>query len=74
MHPLGKEAMPYQGEVGCACSHVQGAEGDPLRRGDLVEITPSHGCTTINLHDAYYVTRDDVVEAVWPIAARGRIR
>ena len=50
------------------------AEGHPLRRGDLVEITPSHGCTTINLHDAYYVTRDDVVEAVWPIAARGRIR
>jgi D-serine deaminase-like pyridoxal phosphate-dependent protein len=48
--------------------------GEPLRRGDLVEIVPAHGCTTINLHDAYHVTRDDVLEAVWPIAARGRIR
>jgi len=48
--------------------------GAPLRRGDMVELIPSHGCTTINLHDAYFVTRDDIVEAVWPIAARGAIR
>ena len=47
--------------------------GAPLRRGDLVEIAPSHGCTTINLHDAYTVTRAGVVEAVWPIAARGKV-
>ncbi|MGI5915100.1 MAG: DSD1 family PLP-dependent enzyme [Anaerolineae bacterium] len=48
--------------------------GGPLRRGDLVEIVPSHGCTTINLHDAYHVTRNDVLEAVWPIEGRGRVR
>jgi len=48
--------------------------GAPLKPGDLVEIVPSHGCTTINLHDAFMVTRNDVVEAVWPIAARGCIR
>lgn len=48
--------------------------GEPLRRGDIVEIIPSHGCTTINLHDAYFVTRNDVLEAVWPIAGRGRVR
>jgi D-serine deaminase-like pyridoxal phosphate-dependent protein len=48
--------------------------GAPLRPGDLVELVPSHGCTTINLHDAYFVTRDNVVEAVWPIAARGCVR
>ncbi len=45
--------------------------GAPLKVGDRVEIVPSHGCTTINLYDQYYVTRNDVVEAVWPIAARG---
>ncbi len=49
-------------------------KGLPLRRGDRVELIPSHGCTTINLHDAYMVTRDDVVEAVWPIAGRGMVR
>ncbi len=48
--------------------------GAPLHPGDRVEIGPSHGCTTINLHDAYTVTRDDRVEAVWPIAARGCVR
>ena len=53
---------------------LQRQGGEALRRGGLVEVVPSHGCTTINLHDVYFVTRDDVVEAVWPIAARGRIR
>jgi D-serine deaminase-like pyridoxal phosphate-dependent protein len=48
--------------------------GAILERGQPVEFSPSHGCTTINLHDAYYVTRNDIVEAVWPIAARGCIR
>jgi D-serine deaminase-like pyridoxal phosphate-dependent protein len=48
--------------------------GQPLRPGDRVEIAPSHGCTTINLHDACTVTRKDVVEAVWPIASRGCVR
>ena len=48
--------------------------GDPLRPGDAVEFVPSHGCTTINLHDAYVVTRDDRVVGVWPIAARGCVR
>ncbi|MHB1296642.1 MAG: DSD1 family PLP-dependent enzyme [Anaerolineae bacterium] len=48
--------------------------GAPLHRGDRVEIVPSHGCTTINLHDIYHVTRDGVLEALWPIAARGCVR
>lgn len=44
----------------------------PLRPGDRVEIVPTHGCTTINLHDRFYAMRGDVVEAIWPIAARGK--
>jgi D-serine deaminase-like pyridoxal phosphate-dependent protein len=47
-------------------------DGPPLKRGDKVTIVPNHGCTTINLHDHYYVTRRGVLEAVWPIAARGK--
>jgi len=53
---------------------LQRKGGPKLHSGDPVELIPSHGCTTINLHDEYYVVRDDVVEAVWPIAARGCIR
>ena len=48
--------------------------GRPLEVGEVIELIPSHGCTTINLHDAYHVTRRDIVEAVWPIAARGCVR
>lgn len=48
--------------------------GPDLRPGDRVKIWPNHGCTTINLHDQYVGVRDGVVEAVWPIAARGKIR
>lgn len=45
-----------------------------LSPGDRIRLLPSHGDTTINLHDRYYVLRGDEVEAVWEIAARGRFR
>ncbi len=48
--------------------------GEPLHVGDRVELVPTHGCTTINLHDVYYVTHGDRYEGTWPIAARGKIR
>ncbi len=40
--------------------------------GDKIEIIPSHGCTTINLHEKFYGIRNDVVETIWPIEARGK--
>lgn len=43
-----------------------------LQPGDRVEILPTHCCTTVNLHDRYYCTRDDIVESVWEISARGK--
>ncbi|HJP32837.1 MAG TPA: DSD1 family PLP-dependent enzyme [Candidatus Latescibacteria bacterium] len=45
-----------------------------LQPGDLIEFIPGHGCTTMNLHDQIYAVRDDRLEAVWPIAARGKVR
>jgi len=42
---------------------------DP-RPGDKMHLIPSHCCGTVNLYDHMYVTRNGVVEAVWPIAAR----
>lgn len=44
----------------------------PLREGDRVRIVPSHGCTTINLHDSLHVIRDGRLDAVWQVAGRGR--
>lgn len=46
--------------------------GAKLRLGDTLEILPSHGCTTVNLHDIAYVARDGRVVDVWPITGRGK--
>ncbi len=43
-----------------------------LNPGDKLEILPTHCCTTVNLHDRYYGIRNDIVESVWEIAARGK--
>jgi D-serine deaminase-like pyridoxal phosphate-dependent protein len=45
-----------------------------LKLGDKLEIIPSHGDTTLNIHDFYYGLRRGRVEVIWPIAARGKSR
>ena len=51
-----------------------GVEGARLAPGTHVELIPSHCDTTVNLYDEYVCVRGGVVEAVWPITARGRIQ
>jgi D-serine deaminase-like pyridoxal phosphate-dependent protein len=43
-----------------------------LKVGDRVEFIPPHIDPTVNLYDSIYALRGDRVEAVWPIAARGK--
>jgi D-serine deaminase-like pyridoxal phosphate-dependent protein len=43
-----------------------------LSIGDKVEIIPSHGCTTINLHDHFFIIRENCVEDIWEIEGRGK--
>ena len=43
-----------------------------LKVGDKIQLIVSHGCTTINLHDRYFGTRDGRLETVWDIAGRGK--
>ena len=43
-----------------------------LRPGDQLEIIPSHGDTTLNLHEYYYGVRHGRVETIWSIAGRGK--
>jgi len=42
------------------------------RLGERIEFFPPHCDPTINLYDRIYAVRGRDVEAVWPIAARGR--
>jgi D-serine deaminase-like pyridoxal phosphate-dependent protein len=40
--------------------------------GARVEIIPSHCCTTVNLHDRYYVVRNGHLVDIWEIPGRGK--
>jgi D-serine deaminase-like pyridoxal phosphate-dependent protein len=41
--------------------------------GDRVELIPNHVCSCVNLHDRLYAQRAGVVEAVFPVIARGAV-
>jgi D-serine deaminase-like pyridoxal phosphate-dependent protein len=56
-----------------AIMHISGGD-QSLKPGDKLELIPSHGCTTINLHDQYYGLNGNHVEAVWEIEGRGKFR
>ncbi|MGQ9514824.1 MAG: DSD1 family PLP-dependent enzyme [Thermoproteota archaeon] len=47
-------------------------EGVRLSLEDRIELIPSHGCTTVNLHDKMYAIRDGTIKSIWNIAARGK--
>jgi len=49
-------------------------EDDPSRNykvADKLELIVSHCDPVVNLYDQMYAIRNDRVEAVWPISARG---
>lgn len=49
------------------------AEANPLVLGEAVTLIPGHCDPTVNLYDWYVGVRGDVVERVWPVAARGAL-
>jgi D-serine deaminase-like pyridoxal phosphate-dependent protein len=42
--------------------------------GEVVHVVPNHCCVVSNMVDELYGVRGAMVEAVWPVAARGRVR
>lgn len=45
-----------------------------LEVGERIACIPSHIDTTINLHDTYYAHRNGKLEAIWPVATRGKVQ
>jgi 3-hydroxy-D-aspartate aldolase len=43
----------------------------PVKTGDKLKLIPGNCDPTVNLYDGYVVARDERVEALWPIVARG---
>jgi D-serine deaminase-like pyridoxal phosphate-dependent protein len=64
--PQGKELPVKVSRLSEEHAHL--AAGDlEIAPGTKIELVPSHGDTTINLHGEYYVVRGDEVVAIWPI-------
>jgi len=47
---------------------------DALSLGQKVEYLPGHCCSTVNVNDVYHCVRGGYLEAIWPIAGRGKSR
>lgn len=53
---------------------LEGADARQLRVGDRIPLFPAYAEAIVNQHDYFVGVRGGVVEAVWPIAARGAFR
>ena len=51
---------------------LRGSDWQP-KVGDVVRIIPNHVCIVVHLNDVILGTRGQVVEASWPVSARGRV-
>jgi D-serine deaminase-like pyridoxal phosphate-dependent protein len=74
MKSLTNEFGPPQGKnlpvkvTGLSEEHGHLAAGNlEIAPGTKIELVRSHGDTTINLHNEYYVVRGDEVIGIWPI-------
>ena len=54
--------------------HLRIEDGAQVRVGDKLRIIPNHACTCVNMHDQFAVCRAESVEAVLPVAGRGKIQ
>lgn len=51
---------------------LRGSDWRP-RVGDVVRIVPNHVCIVVHLNDMIQGVRGELVEASWPVSARGRV-
>ena len=66
--------LPNAEYVGASDEHGKVLLHDPespVRCGDKLRLIPGHCDPTVNLYDWYVGVRDNRVEALWPITARG---
>jgi D-serine deaminase-like pyridoxal phosphate-dependent protein len=73
-HPIGiheVKSVSLSAEHGCL--ELERPNLD-LKVGNKVEWIVGYGDTTVCLHDVMYGVREGIVEAVWPILARGKVR
>jgi D-serine deaminase-like pyridoxal phosphate-dependent protein len=69
--PIGRPGLVY-GWAGDEHGRLDMRTAQRLRVGDRVAFQPPHCDPTVNLYDEIHVLRGEMVEGVWPIAARGK--
>jgi D-serine deaminase-like pyridoxal phosphate-dependent protein len=77
LHPPAVKDWPDAIVTGLSAEHCTlqlGPESRRLRIGDPVEMLVGYHDYTVVLHDEFYVFRDETLQAMWPIAARGRLQ
>jgi D-serine deaminase-like pyridoxal phosphate-dependent protein len=42
--------------------------------GEVVSVIPNHCCSVSNMNDEIHGVRNGLVEVIWPVAARGKVR
>jgi len=65
--PVGKDIAVKVSRLSEEHGHLSAPQDLEIAAGTKIEIVPSHGDTTINLHSEYYVVRGEEVIAIWPI-------
>ena len=65
--PFAKDGTFKAARLSEEHAHLTGDGVQALHAGARVELIPSHGDTTLNLHDNYHVTRAGVLIDTWPI-------
>jgi D-serine deaminase-like pyridoxal phosphate-dependent protein len=72
LSPAGATIMKHSEEH--TIIHLPDVESRAIKIGDKVQSRPTHGDTTINLHEYYFGIRNGKLEAAIPISARGKFR
>jgi len=70
----GLESVRYAGPSDEHGNLDLSASNTRLSLGEKVKLIPGHCDPTVNLYDWYVCVRDERVEALWPIVARGAVR
>ncbi|MCL4534960.1 MAG: DSD1 family PLP-dependent enzyme [Bacteroidetes bacterium] len=72
--PIGLEGVSSLSLSAEHCTLELAAPNESVKVGDKVEFIVGYGDSTVCLHDEMYGTRNGIVEVVWPILARGKLR
>ncbi len=72
--PMSRDGTVKVARLSEEHAHLTGEGLASLRPGQKIEVIPSHGDTTLNLHDWYNVTRRGTVVDRWPISGARKFK